>query len=157
MGVLYDYFRAADDAAVVALMDRLDGGPVAVGGESVVDAIDFKGIDPDIALGQLIAFALEVPWDLDIVDSELVWPSEEEAMSGESPVVTSLPDSARDALAGIGAQRVGPLAERWARIEEFKHYSGMTVEDWSGLVQEVIGLAQRARDSGEHLYCWCCV
>jgi hypothetical protein len=31
VGVLYDYFRTPDDAAVRALMDRLDGGPVVVG------------------------------------------------------------------------------------------------------------------------------
>ncbi|MER5334175.1 hypothetical protein [Micromonospora sp. NPDC002717] len=46
MGVLYDYFRAKDDAAAVRLMEELGGGPVVVSSAgATVDAIDLKGIE----------------------------------------------------------------------------------------------------------------
>ncbi|MEV0720385.1 hypothetical protein [Asanoa sp. NPDC050611] len=55
MGVLYDYFRAPDAAAVATLTDETDGGPGAWGGvEPVVDA---KGIDLAVNLGKVVAFA----------------------------------------------------------------------------------------------------
>jgi hypothetical protein len=50
MGVLYDYFRAEDDAAAVRLMDGLVGGPAgASDGGAAVDAIDLKGIEEIVA------------------------------------------------------------------------------------------------------------
>ncbi|GIH10369.1 hypothetical protein Rhe02_84360 [Rhizocola hellebori] len=155
MGVLYDYFRAADDATVLELMEKLEGGPIVTGEGTGVDAIDFKGIDPGVALGQLVAFALNVPWDVDLVSDELVWPSEEEAEEGEGAIVTRLPDSVRDVLAAITPDQVPQLAQQWVGIEEFAGYDDTDEEFCAGGIEEVAGLAQRARDHGEHLYCWC--
>jgi len=60
VGVLYDYFRAADGATVAKLMEATDGGPlVQHGPEPVADAVDAKGIDPTVVLGKLVSFALD--------------------------------------------------------------------------------------------------
>ncbi|WP_433650023.1 hypothetical protein ACQP2C_26390 [Micromonospora zamorensis] len=53
MGVLYDYFRAKDDAAAVRLMKDYEGGPFAASrGGIAVDAVDLKGIEPTVTLGK---------------------------------------------------------------------------------------------------------
>ncbi|MEV5703770.1 hypothetical protein [Actinoallomurus sp. NPDC052274] len=78
MGVLYDYFRAPDGETAFRLLDEGDGtppGPATVHAD--IDALDAKGIDPDVILGQLIAFMRNVPWSVDLVQTVGVWPPPE--------------------------------------------------------------------------------
>ncbi|MEU8409682.1 hypothetical protein AB0C19_26105 [Micromonospora sp. NPDC048842] len=106
-GVLYDYFRANDDAAAVGLMKDFEGGPfAAIRGGIAVDAVDLKGIEPTVTLGKLVSFVRQVDWDVSLVDLELLWSGDDEML----PVI-----------------------------------------------EKVAALAQRARDAGEDLYCWCCL
>lgn len=155
MGVLFDYFRAADEAAVHALMVVKDGGPIAGGVGPDVDAVDAKGIDPTVNLGQVVAFALGVEWDADLMGDRLVWTSEVDG-GGHGPWVAEVGDPARDALAAIPAARLAPLAEQWAGIEEFDD-GHTTPEMLLSVLAELVGLAGRARAAGEHLYCWICL
>ncbi|MFG2109946.1 hypothetical protein [Micromonospora chersina] len=132
MGVLYDYFRAADDAAAVRLMDELDGGPVAVSGDGpAVDAIDLKGIDPAVVLGQLVSFVRGADWRVDTIVSGLLWSGDEQ----EGPRLVSIDCATRDTLASIDDAQVPGLP----------------------VIEQIAALARRARDAGENLYCWCCL
>jgi len=158
MGVLYDYFRAADPAAVAALMDRheamspasLDGWPTPV--------VELKAVDPTVVLGQLIGFITGAEYSGDLIGERLVWPAGgEQDVEHEGPWVTVLRDPARDALAGLDEARVPELAARWARIEEFGGYRDGDETFAAETIGELSGLARAARDAGERLFCWICL
>ncbi|MBG6100180.1 hypothetical protein ACLQ3D_32745 [Micromonospora vinacea] len=159
MGVLYDYFRASDDKAVAELMAAIDGGPVVREGDSPVeDAVDGKGIDPPVVLGQVVSFALDVPWDADLIGERLIWPEGvREDREYEGPWVVVLSEGARDALAEIPDDRLPDLANRWSHIEELSHYSDTQPEVMLSRLREFVGLARRARTSGDSIYCWICL
>lgn len=152
MGVLYDYFRAADDAAVHALIAANAGGPILGGVGPEVDGVDAKSIDPAVCLGQLVAYALGVDWEPDLVGDDLIWSSEvDDGQHG--PWVAVLGDPARDTLAAVPADRMPELATRWAAIEEFDD-GHTTAETLLPVLRDLVGLAARARTAGDHLYCW---
>jgi hypothetical protein len=144
MGVLYDYFRAPDDAAAEALMAATDGGPVMVygGDRPVADAVDAKGIDPSVILGQLVASVRGVEWTPDVVGDELVWPESGSDEENEGPWVVVLGDPARDTLAGIADGRLAEVADRWSDIEEL---AGSRGEELLPTLVGLVGLARRAR------------
>lgn len=157
MGVLFDYFRAADAAAVVTVMEATDGGPlIRHGHEPIADAVDGKGLDPTVVVGRLVSFALDVPWSADLVDDQLVWPAGVAEDPGyEGPWVVVLADRARDAIAGIADEHIPELAQRWSGIEELA--GGANPEDLITPLTQLVGLARRARPGGESLYCWICL
>jgi len=159
VGVLYDYFRAPDDEAVAQLMAETDGGPImGEAGATDLDVVDGKGIDPSVVLGQVVAFALDVPWAADLIGERLAWPQDvAQDPEYEGPWVVLLSERIRDALAEISDERMPGLAERWSRIEELSHYSDTGPEAMLSCLQEFVGLARRARASCEGIYCWICL
>ncbi|MER5705364.1 hypothetical protein ABT023_25960 [Micromonospora sp. NPDC002296] len=153
MGVLYDYFRAADDEAVAASMAATNGGPL-VGAAALpeVDVVEAKGIDPSVVLGQAVSLALDVPWDVGLVDDRLIWPDAVTAAAEhDGPWVVRLGDRARDVLAALAEDRLPALADRWSRIDELSW--GEPV-DMLPVLRRLVGLARRAQASEQHLYCW---
>jgi hypothetical protein len=156
VGVLCDYFRAADAASVAKLMQLTDGGsPIHHGQEPAADSVDAKGIEPAVTLGQLVERILGVDDDgADVIGGGLVWPAgAESAEDYEGPWVVVLDDQARDALAGVEAAQVPELATWWSGIEEI--YGGDdAIEPLTGVLTELSGLARRAQAAGDHLYCW---
>lgn len=153
MGVLYDYFRAKDDAAAVSLMEDLDGGPVVVSDGAHVDAVDLKGIEPAVTLGKLVSLVRGVSWEADLVDLQLLWSGDEQ----EGPWLMSLDPGTRDTLASIDEAQVRELSARWGRIEELAWGGPLPDDEMLPVIEEIAALAQRARDAGENLYCWCCL
>ncbi|GII26453.1 hypothetical protein [Planosporangium mesophilum] len=154
MGVLYDYFRAKDDAAAVRLMEDLDGGPVVGSGDGVaVDAIDLKGIEPAVTLGKLVSFVRGVSWEVNLVDLKLLWSGDEQ----EGPWLMTLDRATRDTLASITDAQVLELSAQWGRIEELAWGGPLPDDQMLPAIEEVAALARRARDAGEDLYCWCCL
>lgn len=152
MGVLYDYFRAAADATAIAIVEN--GGPASRGREDEgVDVVDAKGIDHAVILGKLIALAHGVTWNVKTSDSTLVWSYDED----EGPWLIALVDSTRDTLAAVPDAQMPDLAAGWSQIEEFTRFSPVTAEQMLPAVTEFVGLARRAVDAGDHLYCWCCL
>lgn len=164
MGVLTDYFRAADTALVVQALERTDGGPLVGGVDPAFDGVDAKGVDSAVVLGQLIAAIRQVPWGVDLVKETVVWPitpapgpqgpEDEDDPWATGPWVTALDNTVRDALAGTDDQDVVRVVAEWARAEEL---AGASVEDLRPLAEELIRLARRAHDHGEQLYCWVCL
>ncbi|MCC5473863.1 hypothetical protein [Streptomyces barringtoniae] len=169
MGVLFDYFAAADRPTAVDWAIGPGGDWTAEGqslDEAGADWIDMKGIDPHVALGQLVAFTEGRPYDVHGTGPELLWPDQREwlperpaAPGAESPWesglhLTELPDAWRDRLASIEDEHVPMLALQWYDIEEFDFADFPACED---CIRTFAGLARRARDAGAHLYCRCCV
>lgn len=111
-----------------------------------MDGIDAKGIEPSVTVGTLVAFALDRPWDPDLMGLEMVWAGDDE----DGPWVVELDDLARDALAGIEDARMPELARWWAGIEELAEDPEWMLVVLTGLVH----VARRARDAGQHVYCW---
>nr|MDT0663362.1 hypothetical protein [Micromonospora sp. DSM 115978] len=154
MGVLYDYFRASSDGAAIALMDELVGGPSAFadnGGD--VDVVDLKGLDFTVVLGQLVALARGVPWHAGLVGNNMIWSGDD----GEGPWLLSIDDATRDTLAGIDDSRLPELSAKWGQIEELARYGPLPESEVRPIIEQIAGLAQRARQAGDHLYCWCCL
>lgn len=150
MGVLFDYFRASGEAEVRRHMDENDAfSPVP----ATFDGIELKTIDPSVILGQLVAFAIGQEWSTDLVDERLIWPEGgEQDVTHQGPWVSVLDDVTRDTLAGIPAECVPDLAERWATVEEFGGFADP--EFLRDVVADLAALAARAREHGESLYCW---
>ncbi|MFG1885256.1 hypothetical protein [Micromonospora sp. NPDC049102] len=139
--------------AVAKLMVCTGGGPVVCDGDSSVeDAVDGKGIDPAVVLGQVVSFALDVPWKADLVEERLVWPEGAgEDREYEGPWVLVLGDRTRDVLAEIPDGRLPGLAEQWSRIEELSRYSDVRPEVMLSRLRAFVGLARRARTNGESI------
>ncbi|MER5638466.1 hypothetical protein ABT095_16080 [Kitasatospora sp. NPDC002227] len=164
MGVLTDYFRAADAASVVRELAREDGGPLVGGRRPVFDGVEAKHLDPCVVLGQLVAAVRGVPWAVDLVAERTVWPTGPEPGPGEvpdeddpwstGPWVSELGDDVRDVLAGVPDAELAAVAGRWVKAEELRPAEvGEMLPVAAGLVQ----LARRARTADERLYCWICL
>ncbi|WP_067816315.1 hypothetical protein [Actinomadura kijaniata] len=168
MGVLFEYFRAADRGAALVLLGP-DGDPPSAPSATTADALRAEGIDSTVMLGQLVALVREVPWDSDLVRVDLVWPeSEPDAadagdLAEDSPwnsgvTVEELDDGLRDDLAAVPDAELPALAGRWARIERTDELTDdADPEALAALLAQLVGLARRARDDGDHLYSWCSV
>jgi hypothetical protein len=163
VGVLFDYFRAPDaNTAKQAL--ELPAGPLLPA--PAFDGVEAKAVDPTVILGQLIAFIRRTPLEPNVVGATLVCPPPENAPATEEaynelpegspwkegPWLQELAPEVRDALATVDDGQLSNLAAQWVQIEEFPH--GLDVKVIRLLIQELVGLARRARDSGDQLYCW---
>ncbi len=164
MGVLTDYFRAADAASVVRVLQGVDDRPLVGGGSPHFDGVEAKRLDPVLVLGELIAAIRQVPWEAGLVDESPVWPTTPEpGPSGPQaeddpwatgPWVVELAASVRDTLAEVSDADVPTVVARWVQTEELRPAG---VEDMQPLAEELIQLARRARSVGEKLYCWICL
>ncbi|MEU4805373.1 hypothetical protein [Actinosynnema sp. NPDC023587] len=149
MGVLTDYFRATDAETVVRAVEGDVVGPAARAG-AVFDGFELKGVDPAVGFGQLVAIALGVPWTPTVAGARLVWPADGSADT--DAWVFELGERALAAVAGVPDSAVAEVAAEWARAEE---WDGASVEEVREIAEGLIGVARRARDAGERLYCWC--
>ncbi|MFE0461256.1 hypothetical protein ACFW1A_18625 [Kitasatospora sp. NPDC058965] len=164
MGVLTDYFRAADAASVVRALVREEGDSPIAHGRSGFDGVEAKGVDPCVVLGKLIAAIRAVPWRVDLVGETTVWPTSpmpgpddpdaEESPWATGPWVVELHAPVRDTLAAVHDAEVPGIVASWAQAEELH---GAAAADMQPVAEGIIGLARRARAAGEQLYCWMCL
>jgi len=158
MGIINDYFRAADaDHAMLAIVS----GPRSVG----FDTVEAGGIDPTVVLGQLLAFIRRTPWSPDTVTMQPVWPPPKTKPNSKDaydrlpesspwrtgPWLHALNVETRDALASVDDARVPEVADQWARIEEFRGTE--SGDSLLPLIKELVDLARRAQKNSEPLYC----
>ncbi|WP_144069996.1 hypothetical protein [Nonomuraea indica] len=170
MGVFYEYYRAPDRVAATVHPEHSRVIADASRGVPVFDVVETKWIDPMVVLGKLVAFACEVGWSVDLVETEDLYPppegaprSDEEwdALPEDSPYVdgpgiAELSVKVRDVLADVDDARLPALAEQWAAIEEFSHFTDDDDGYMLSLIKDLVGLARRARESDQLLYCWMC-
>ncbi|MFD4501812.1 hypothetical protein [Streptomyces sp. NPDC058457] len=163
MGVLYDYFHAADHTTAVNQAIGPDGDWLRGTSleETGADWIDAKSLDPNVVLGQLVAYAEGIPFADQQDAPELVWPEppypEDEPTDLDSPwgtglVLQQLPDHWRDILAALPEDAVPMVAAQWYEIEEVGFADYLDAKDTVGTFT---ALAFRARMAGAHLYCRC--
>jgi hypothetical protein len=163
---VYEYYRAADRDA--ALVDPELPRVIEPGVTRGIDAVDAGKIDPENEFCQLVALVLEAPYSLELVGLTYLYPPPEGAPQNldeadalpegspylEGPGIAEIAVRVRDALAEIEDDCLPLLAARWSEIEEFRRYSGMTQHDLLPLIEDFVGLARRAKDSHQMLYCW---
>jgi hypothetical protein len=143
---LCDYFSAADDQAAVAVLQS-PGGP----GRAELDVFLLKNIDPVVAIAQLEAIMTGCSYE----------EASERPRSGQllsspedgPPFVVSLSDSLFDALVTATQDDLVRFAEPWSRTDELRQMR-IGAEIAVDVLKGLAGLAQRARASGQRLYCW---
>jgi hypothetical protein len=171
MGAFYEYYRAADRETAIVRPEhsRMIADPSR--GVPEFDVVETKWIDPAVILGRLVAFIGEVDFSADLVDTVPLYPLPEGAPQSdeewdalpedspylEGPGIDELPVNARDLLAGADDSRLPAVAERWAKIEEFSYFSSVDGGYTLSLVEELVGLARRAKKDDQMLYCWMCM
>ncbi|WP_154814480.1 hypothetical protein [Actinophytocola xinjiangensis] len=162
------YFRAPDaDTAMPTI--GYPGGPLTPDTGQAFDGVDARGIEPFLALGELVALAQNTRWHPEHVPFVLLWPPAEdepssleeyEDMPEDSPWKTSpatlqeLGVSVRESLASIPDHELPGLATRWAHGENLSQYSDSTPNTILPLVTNLVALARRARDTNQMLYVW---
>jgi hypothetical protein len=147
MGVLTDYFRATDNDTVTHALDHTDGTSPLIA-PLRWDGVETKSVDPDVVLAQLVTAAHPTTGRH---TNPLVWPTTDDP-EHEGPWVCRLDTRTRDALAAVHDTDLHRLSTRWADIEEWHGHT--TPDDLLPVVTDLVHLARRARDSGDHLYCW---
>ncbi|WP_327088374.1 hypothetical protein OIE66_39650 [Nonomuraea sp. NBC_01738] len=160
MGILVDYYRAANREAALERPDLGRANVKLLPGDPVFDGVDAKRIEPALMFAQLIAFINEVPWSVrDPSPMTLLYPPQhakrpfEDDPYEHEPLILELDASVRDTLADVDDARLLDIARQWIGIEEFE---GWTIEgeDMVPLIEELVGLARRAKQHDELLYCW---
>ncbi|MFI6790883.1 hypothetical protein ACIBG4_26500 [Nonomuraea sp. NPDC050383] len=168
MGVFFEYYRAADRAVAIVQPEHPRETADASCGLPEFDVVVTKWIDPGVVLGQLVAFAGQVDYSVRLVEVVVLYPppegaprsdEERDALPEDSPYlegscIMELPAEARDMLAGVDDARLPMLAEQWAAIEEFSHFTDDDDGYMLSLTKELVGLARRARENDQLLYCW---
>jgi len=180
MGVLFDYFSAATDEEAGAVLDR-PGGP---GSDEVIvpkaepkrgifglkrrpaapaidaapeqfryDVVSVTDIDPVVQLGTLEELLTGRAYD-DIVDDARSGHAVAIRDGGERLVLT-LTDSLSAALANASNDFLEQVAGPWSETEEFWDAADPRV--LADFLKELSGLARRAAESRNRLYCWVCV
>ncbi|WP_030491457.1 hypothetical protein [Micromonospora chokoriensis] len=90
---------------------------------------------------------------MSLIDLELLWSGDEL----DGPWLMSLDRAARDTLASISNDQVLELSAQWGRTEELAWSGPRSDDEMLPVIEKMAALAQRARDAGEDLYCWCCL
>ncbi|MCW2939739.1 MAG: hypothetical protein JWN00_2724 [Actinomycetia bacterium] len=85
-----------------------------------------------------------------IPDPVLVTPERDEDILVELSVVV------RDTLADATEAALTEAAPIWANIDEFIHYTWNDADEVRPTMDDLVGLARRARESNQMIYCAIC-
>jgi hypothetical protein len=163
MGVLTDYFRARDRAAVLAALQDDSSSPLYR--EAAFDGVALKGIDSVVLLGKLVSAIIGAEWGPELTAAEPIYPPADTKPDNDGwrdlpedspwttgPWVEELGDHVRDALATLPSDRLASVAAEWSGSEEF--WGGLNQEAAEEVIVELRALAERSANAGERLYCW---
>lgn len=164
MGVLTDYFRAPDAAAVEHVMREDTVSPIDR--DPGYDGVALKGVDDVVLLGKLVTAITGTEWAPGLTGSVPIYPPADTRPDGaggwaelpaDSPWVTGpwvseIADHTRHVLASMDLERIASVAAYWARADEFG--GSLDQETAEQMIGDLRALAQRATQAYEHLYCW---
>jgi hypothetical protein len=153
MGVLTDYFSAPSDEAAASAIDRGPSHPLTdPSAEPPFETLQAKNLDPVIMLGTLEALLTGRDYD-DIRKG----PRQGHLLAGQDDyqlLVLTVTDEIQAALAAASNKQLAEVAVTWSQTEEI---GGADPKELAGVLEELAGLARRAADRNERLYCWVCV
>jgi hypothetical protein len=179
VGVLFDYFAADSDERAAATID-LPGGrsgampfspelrtamrtgdietiqrlmrPRVRVSEHGLHALSVKGIDPVVQLGNLEEILTGAGFD-EVLARPRAGMTVAVRDEGEQLVVT-ITDELQRALTDLVPERLAAVAVPWAQTEEFRGSGDPGV--LANFLEELAGLAVRATEQRQRLYCWIC-
>jgi hypothetical protein len=155
MGLLTDYFSAPSDESAASALDRV-GGPGQPGaGPSPLppfDTFQAKGLDPYVIVGRLEA-AL-AGQDYRAITAGTQYGHLVAKRGAQGPWVTKISSSLQAVLSLADSDELARAAAEWSQAEEFGDAS---LEEMTGVLKGLSGLAGRATAKDEHLYCWVCL
>lgn len=138
MGVLCDYFAAANDDEAAAVIDRT-GGPAG--------AVDGRGVDPVVQMGTLEELLTGQPYE-EILDGDGDVVADRD---GGERIVARLSTGVAEALAGASDERLAEVAVPWSQTEEF--WGEGDPDALAAFLRDLAALARDARGRGQRLYC----
>jgi hypothetical protein len=152
MSLLCDYFVAPNDASAAPTLDWVGGPSQPPDGATAFPTVPMPGIEPLVMMGTLDGILTGRSFDDVLAD-----PSGHEVASadGGERIIWALPDSIQDALAESDDTRLRDTAARWVTTDEFWG-QGDATEAGDGLIA-LREMLRVGRQSGQRLYCWCCV
>ncbi|MEU8244789.1 hypothetical protein [Nonomuraea sp. NPDC048916] len=165
MSAMHDYYRAPDTATATWRPDELRAPAKPLPDAPLFDVVETKWVDPNGSLGNLVAVIKGVPYSNDMVETVTLYPPPEGAPKTEDewlalpedspykegPEIEQLSVISRDALAEVDDARLPEVARRWTVEPLSSFHEGDDVVD---LVNELVALARRAKESDQLLYCW---
>ncbi len=157
MSVLIEYFLADDDAEAAEVIDWPSGPAHGVPKRLLRRSVPGRptlaapGIEPVVVLGVLEELLTGKTFDEQLEDdhSRPILADREEGM-----LVVRIDDRFVAAVAAAAPERLAGLAEPWAQSEELL---GTPAEDLVWFLTEFRDFCARARQDGQHVYCWVCV
>jgi hypothetical protein len=114
------------------------------------DTVPLKGIDPLVQLGTLEALLTGRDYDLIVAG-----PRAGHALAirnGGARVIVTLTDELQAALAEADDEQLESAALPWSQTDEF--WGRGDPQALAAVLHELAGLARRAHDRDERLYCW---
>ncbi|WP_371781914.1 hypothetical protein [Streptosporangium subroseum] len=168
----YEYYRAADRETAITQPEhsRVIANPKY--DVPRFDAVEeTKWLDPWGTLNELVALIGDVDLSTELVATVHLYPlypdpapqtdEEWDALPEDSPYLSDmgieeLSTNVRDLLAGAADAHLPRVVERWAKSEQFSHFSSADLEYLMPVAKDLIGLSRRAKDHGQQLYCWSC-
>lgn len=175
MGLLTDYFAAPTDDAAAAVLHRVGGpgsqkvaterpGPVKRGlfgkkqsgpvievvtdtSLTPFDMVDLGGIDPIVQMGTLEEILTGRDYDEVVSENRVI----ADADGGEQLVVR-LSAELTAALSDATDATLADAAARWSQTEEF--WGAADPTDLAEQLRELGGLARRAIEDANKVYCW---
>jgi hypothetical protein len=159
MDVFCDYFCAPNRATALAL--TASGVSLFEATASVRDpeTVHLKGIDPVVMLGKLVGLLSGVSYEemvLSGIPTEhipapaLLTPEDAETILVEIDVIV------RDTLADATEGALAEAAPSWANTEELAQDTWNDAGEVRPAMDELVGLARRARSTGQMIYCAVC-
>ena len=159
VGVLCDYFRAPDRATALAFHRHPDGlfeAAVSAGTE----ALDFKGLDPVVMLGKLVGLLSGVSYEQMLLAGSIPTAHIPNPVlvtrEHDEDVLVELSVLVRDTLAEATEAALTEAAPIWANIEEVADDTWNDADEVRPVMDELVGLARRARDADQMIYCAIC-
>ncbi|WP_062461615.1 hypothetical protein [Demequina soli] len=171
MALMTSYFIAPSATAAAAVIDH-DGGPSALGARAVkprrgflrrkpapalpdshaqpFPTVDGRGVEPVVQMAEVEALLTGRASD-DLIAEDSIGQVIADRGNGERLVV-KLTDALSGALANATDDDLREIARPWAATEEF--WGEGDPDDLAALLQSLAGLARRARENGDSLYCW---
>ena len=139
------YYTAIDDASALGAKN-LDGGPMP---GSSFESAEAKDVMACPHLEQLVAIASGKRGPSLVPQLKTLWPEPSAAGAGFEPglMISRLPDSLRDDLAGIEVTQT--VAEQWAA-----ELWGFELGHAAVVAGDIVRVARAARDSTQPLYWW---
>jgi hypothetical protein len=140
-----DYFAAISDDVAVAMIER--SGDSATAFDTVRTEV---GPEMVVALEELLTGVSYQDNTPDLMDGRILVSHDDDDL-----FLLTVVAEAQVALAEADGRRLAELATRWSQVEELTGQHNDS-EMLLRILRDLQGLARRAIDRGERLYCWMC-